>query len=86
MKTLDGYILHDGDDCFVKCVDPMGESKLSPNARKAFYRDENARAIGWDFTIANLRVDCEVEVTHVWKNNPDKPPEQPESRGEGDSD
>lgn len=80
MKTLDGHILKNGDECYVVCVDPVGEVKISPNRKKAFYRDENARQMGWDFTIQNLRADVEVEITHVWKNDPDKPSEPPESK------
>ena len=72
IKTKDGYVLKEGDSCWVCVQDPMGWRNVSFKPRKAIYRDEIALENGWDFHILNLRVECEVEVVHVWKNKPEK--------------
>lgn len=70
MKTLDGYDLKDGDECFVVVQDPDGESRLSPKPRRAIYRSWPAKDMGWDFEIPRLKVNKTVEVVAVWKEYP----------------
>jgi len=70
MDTLDGFKLHDGDKCYVSVQDPAGEIRLSGNPRKAIYRSDRAREMGWDFEIPSLRCEREVEVCAVWMNDP----------------
>jgi len=83
METLDGYQLSEGEECWVTVQDPMGEHKLSPAARKAYYRDENAKQHGWEFTVKGIRVpDLEVEIVGIWKYNPNSP--TPKNTGDKD--
>jgi len=73
-KTLDGYELSEGDQCWVSVQDPMGDHNLSARPRKAYYMDNNAKYHGWDFTVYGLRVpDIEVEIVEVWKYKPEPP-------------
>lgn len=70
MKTLDGQILKDGDDCFVLCESPYVDQAIERKIRKAKYRDSCAIDMGWDFNISDLNVAGEVAVTHIWKEEP----------------
>lgn len=70
MKTLDGYELEEGDDCWVSCQDPHGVGRLSPEPREAVYLNEAAKQHGWDFHIKNLRFYGEIEIVAVWKHYP----------------
>jgi len=72
MKTIDGYSLQEGDECWVSIQCLTGEHHLSHLPRKARYMDDTAKAGGWDFTMVNrIKVDCEeVEVLQVWRNQP----------------
>jgi hypothetical protein len=72
-KTLDGYTLKEGDECFISLQCLTGKHNLSPNPRHAFYRNEDAKEYGWDFiTKQGLKAicsagDCGCEVIGVWK-------------------
>ena len=72
MKTADGYILKEGEDCYVSIQCASGSHRLSPTPRKAKYMDETAKEGGWDFTMSHpIKVDCDdSEVLQVWKNKP----------------
>jgi hypothetical protein len=72
-KTLDGFILKEGEGCFVSLSCLTGDHKLSTKPRPAFYMDATAEKCGWDFTTKYpMQCDCEdTEVTHVWKFNPE---------------
>lgn len=73
METLDGYNLKDGDECWVACQCAMGIHKISGNPRKAVYRDELAISRGFEFTLNNVRSECEsIEIVATWKNRPKK--------------
>jgi hypothetical protein len=75
-KTLDGFELNEGDDCFISLSCHTGKHKLSSNPRPAKYMDENAIERGWDFSCKQasksscISGDCSCEVTGVWKNKP----------------
>lgn len=71
-KTLDGFELQEGEECYVIFQCAVGEHRLSTNPRKAHYMDETAKQQGWDFTsVKPVRTECDsIEVTAVWKNNP----------------
>ncbi len=73
MKTLDGFELKEGDECWVSCQCAGGIHHISPSPRKAFYRDETALKSGWDFTtIKPFKADCgEIEIIAYWKNKPE---------------
>jgi len=73
MKTLDGYDLKEGDECFVGIEDPYNEIDYSGKILKAVYRNEYAKDMGYDFEISQLKADHDVEVINVWKNNPINP-------------
>lgn len=72
MKTLDGFILKEGDQCYVSVQDPEGLHHMSPKPRKAVYMDEYAKSSGWDFTVSNRAGIPSVEIIAVWKNKPRK--------------
>lgn len=69
-KTLDGFELNEGDECFVSVQCAEGLHHLSLKPRYAYYMSEEAKRHGVDFWIDETsRCDCEEqEVTHVWKN------------------
>ena len=78
-KTLDGYELKEGEECFIALQCGQGTHNISPNPRPAYYMNEDAKRQGWDFcTKYFLRVssldcrDCTCEIIGVWKNNPGK--------------
>ena len=74
MKTLDGYILQEGEECYVEVDCASGDHHLGTKPRKALYLDDIAKSSGWDFTLArHLKVDCEsIEILAVWKHKPEQ--------------
>jgi hypothetical protein len=74
-KTLDGYELNQGEECFISLQCLTGEHSVSTKPRPALYMDKYAKQMGWDFTtIRRMKVNCDdgcaCEVIGVWKNNP----------------
>jgi len=75
-KTLDGFNLKEGDECFISLQCLTGEHRLSPNPRPAFYMSEDAKMYGWDFISKNSKKaicpnsECACEVIGVWKHEP----------------
>jgi hypothetical protein len=74
-KTLDGFELQEGEECWVSYYCGTGEHNISRNPRKARYMDDFAKLNKWDFTsVKPFRVDCDdTLVDAVWKNNPNHP-------------
>ncbi len=77
MKTLDGFELQEGDTCFVRVQDPMGEVKYGDKIFAAIYESDNAKYAGWDFEILELDSEVEVEVIAIWKNKPNETNDSP---------
>jgi hypothetical protein len=73
MKTLDGYNLKEGEECWVSISCTSNTHRLSLKPRKTVYMDDYCKQRGCDFRILKpLKCDCEdVEVTHIWKNKPE---------------
>ena len=71
MKTLDGYELKDGEDCFVMVEVPSDyDQEMNSKIYKAKYKSDNALAMDWLYEIFNFPCDDTVDVVRVWKNNP----------------
>lgn len=71
MKTIDGFILNEGEQCFVSIQSIVGNKSISSNPRPAVYMNEWARERGFDFQILKAKFESEdIEVIGVWKERP----------------